>query len=37
MEMHYRNLYSLAIEINKVKNNITAQIMKEISELKEPT
>ena len=34
--IHFRNLHSLAIEIYKVKRDIVPQIMKDMSQLKEP-
>ena len=34
MTFHHRNLYSLAIEIYKIQNDMLPQIMKEIFELK---
>ena len=34
MTFHHRNLYSLAIEIYKIQNDVLPQIMKEIFELK---
>ena len=30
MTIHYRNLHSFAIDIYKVKNDITSQVMKKI-------
>ena len=36
MSVHHKNLQVLVIEIFKVKNNIAPDIMKNVSELKEP-